>query len=128
MEYLLAGAVVVLIVALIGLVGVRKKLAKEKKEHFETINEYLDQITEITELKNTNRAYKWANTKHKATIEELEKRIWLLKIALGSTREQRKELNEKIDESVPFAEKLLTMVKKGNMEEAKEVVKEFYKM
>ena len=146
----------VLIVALIGLVGVRKENEAHEKTSIEDailIRDFAKLVRDYrednTKLINTNRAYKGANTKHKATIEKLEKehekdlecistvselvasleeRISKMREVIESTREHRLELSKQIDESKPMLEKLLTMVKKGNMEEAKAIVKSYYKM
>lgn len=86
---------------------------------------------EITDLRNTNTAYKGANTKHKETIEELKiqnESITYMTVENWELTEWLLESRKQIDESKPMCEKLLTMVKKGSMEEAKAVVKGFYQM
>ena len=79
MEYLLAGAVVVLIVALTELVRVIKENEEQLDDLIMEWDAFIDlywkywvKLEENTELKNENRAYKWANTKHKATIEKMK--------------------------------------------------------
>tara|TARA_R110000751_G_scaffold246059_1_gene346076 strand:- start:265 stop:564 length:300 start_codon:yes stop_codon:yes gene_type:complete len=73
------------------------------------LEELCEQDEKIKELKNTNRAYKGANTKHKATIKELEEYIKGSKEVLSDylevydTKQEQadtiQKLNSSLDES-----------------------------
>ena len=120
-------------------------------------NEIIDEIYEnwitIKELKNTNKAYKeelqnkqhhYHNKQNESfiKIQELEEENEALHKSNSANQgwnvKYRKTITAyklgnwimwaKIDESKIVTEKLLTMVKKGNMEEAKAIVKSYYKM
>ena len=121
-----------------------------------TIAVYYDASIKIKALKKTNSANQTWNTRYRDTIDELKEEIKFLDGITTNQIERIKELvigvnevekenklcknnedrvrwelfnsNKKIDESKIVTEKLLTMVKKGKMEEAKEIVKEFYQM
>lgn len=132
------------------------QLAKERieweSERSELIKhewEYLKLLLENKELRKSNKALKGWNTKYVKTIDNLEIVIEdqkatielqseciididsekkLCKINEDKVRWELIETNKIIDESKPMCEKLLTMVKKKDMEEAKAIVKEYYKM
>lgn len=84
---------------------------------------------------NTIIAYKGANTKHKATIEKMKDEeftnwefINYQSTLLDDRATEIINSNTKIDESKVVCEALLKLAKKGNMEEAKAIVKSYYKM
>jgi len=132
----------VLIVALIGLVGVRKENEGKDK----TITGYIKQIRQnqhynhhrlkdlyvkIQELEEENESLHKSNAsnqgwnvKYRKTIEKLEKKVdWQWKLEKGFDI-----MSQKVDESKILTEKLLTMVKKKDMDEAKAIVKSYYQM
>mgnify|MGYP002332716784 CR=1 FL=1 len=80
--YLLAWIGFILVVSLTELVGLRKDLEEQESEAKDWMRRFRNNRDELkeadqysTELENTNRALKWANTKHKATIKGLESKI-----------------------------------------------------
>jgi len=136
----------VLIVALIGLVGLRKENESkdnlitgyikknkdlEKQRQFDRHNlreQYQLALIDIEEekdkIKKSNSSNQGWNVKYRKTIEKLEKKVdWQWKLEKGFDI-----MSQKVDESKILTEKLLTMVKKKDMEEAKAIVKSYYQM
>ena len=110
----------------------REQLAKERSEHKKDIKELHEYQTG---LKNTNKAYKWANTKHKETIESLEKEIEEKEVIrkkmikeLALLQDYNINQGKIIDESKVVVEFLVTKAKKSEMEAAKATAKEYYRM
>jgi len=126
----------VLIVALIGLVGVRKEneaiMRVTYQDSIDAMNEYI-KLEEINKkLQKSNSSNQGWNVKYRKTIEELKEQVKNLSFLLNhekqSVRMSCKDSKKKNDESKIVTEKLLTMVKKKDMKEAKQVVKDYYQM
>lgn len=128
-----------LILALVGLIGLRKENSnhlysiryyKKRNQFIIDWNEVLDK--ELKEEKRSNASLKGWNTKYVKIIDELKEEwkdlLYRLKRSIKSESITTALLWNKIDESKIVTEKLLTMVKKKDMEEAKAIVKEYYKM
>ncbi len=103
-----------------------RELLEEQIDDFVRNNTYWQD--EYTKEKKSNKALKGWNTKYVKTIEGLREEIDKLEYWSDIMESSIENKNKKIDESKILSEKLLTMVKKKDMEEAKAIVKKYYKM